>query len=172
MLKKLENYLNDKKVKYNVLAHKTVYTAMDKALTLRADPKSVIKSCFIKITPKNYAIGMISADKIIDFKKLKDVIKKWLKKQGIKPIGKIDFADEKWMKKILLGKVGAHPPFGELYKLPTFIDSALFKSKKLIMNAGEYEKSIELTLKDFNKIFDKCCDVVKAGISGKPKNRK
>jgi len=171
MLKKIENYLNNKKVKYNILTHKTVYTAMDKARTLKVNPKSVIKSCFIKITPKNYAIGLISADKIIDFKKLKDAINKWLKKQGIKPVEKIDFADEKWMKKTLLGKVGAHPPFGELYKLPTFIDNVLFKNKKFIMNAGEYEKSIELSLKDFNKIFNKCCDVIKARISEKPKKK-
>ena len=59
MLKKLEKYLDGKKAKYNILNHKTVYTAMDKARTLKADPKSVIKSCFIKITPKNYIVGMI-----------------------------------------------------------------------------------------------------------------
>lgn len=168
MLKKLEKYLDDKKAKYNVLAHKTVYTAMDKARTLKADPKAVIKSCFVKINPKNYAIGMISADKIVDFKKLKDAVNKWLKKQGIKLVRKIEFAPEKWMKKNLLGKVGANPPFGELYKIPTFVDKALLKNKKLIMNLGEYEESIEMALKDFNKIFDNCCDSVKAAISGKP----
>ncbi len=172
LLKQIEKYLKDKKVKYEILAHKTVYTAMDKAKTLKYDPKAVIKSCFIKIGPKNYAIGLISADKIIDFKKIKKAVEKWLKKQGIKLIPKISFADEKWMKKNLLGKVGANPPFGELYKLPTFIDSVLFKNKKLVMNIGEYEKSLEMKIKDFKKLFENYSNVIKASISGRPKKKK
>ena len=42
-------------------------------------------------------------------------------------------------------KLGATPPFGLLYKLPFFIDNALTKPLKIIVNGGNYELSIKLS---------------------------
>ena len=41
--------------------------------------------------------------------------------------------------------LGATPPFGLLYKLPLFIDNALIKPSKIIINGGAYETSIRLS---------------------------
>ena len=59
---------------------------------------------------------------------------------------KIDFATEKWLKTNIKGiDLGSTPPFGALYKLPFFIDNAVAKSAKIIVNGGKYELSIKLS---------------------------
>lgn len=35
-------------------------------------------------------------------------------------------------------------PFGNLYKLPAFVDKSLLKIKKLVINAGGFEESIRI----------------------------
>ena len=57
------------------------------------------------------------------------------------------------MKKNLSGKVGAAPPFGQLFKLPVFIDNILLRQSKLIVNAGDYNFSLKLTGASFKKVM-------------------
>lgn len=148
ILKSILNHLNFLKVKYEIINHRTVYTAQDKAATLRVDPKSVVKTVVVKLD-KDYAITLIPANKNLDKMKLKAVINKNRGKTGEKLIKSVDFAKETWMKKNILGKIGAASPFA--VKLAVYVDAALLKQPKLIVNAGEYNQSIQLTRQNFEK---------------------
>ncbi len=164
ILKSVEKLLKDSKVKYEVLKHKTVYTAFDKAKTLKIKPKEVVKTLTLKIgsgAGAKYALVSISADKNFDKEKFKKLYNDWLKKAAkadsstslttgkkvFKAVNEIGFADEKWIKKnIFKTKAGgAVPPFGNLFKIPSFVDKSLLKAKKLIINAGGFEESIKIT---------------------------
>ena len=159
VLKSLTNLLEKTKVKYEIIKHKTVYTALDKAETLHLDPKGVAKTVIVKIGRGKHILALIPANKNLDKTKLKKTINSWLKKtakaEGIKKAGEkvkeIEFATEVWMKKNIKGKIGATPPFGKLFKIPTFIDSSLLRAKKIIINTGDYEHSIELAAKQIEK---------------------
>jgi len=50
-------------------------------------------------------------------------------------------------------KPGAVPPFGVLWKLPTFVDRALLKEKTIIFNGGDHKESIKMRPKDFLKVL-------------------
>ncbi|MFA4998536.1 MAG: hypothetical protein WC514_00720, partial [Candidatus Paceibacterota bacterium] len=63
--KKLINFLDKSKVKYEVLEHKTVYTAFDKAKTLRVKENIIGKTLVVKID-KNYALVLVPANKNLD----------------------------------------------------------------------------------------------------------
>ena len=76
-------------------------------------------------------------------------VNKVLKKEGEKAVKTVEFAKEQWMKKNMKGKIGATVPFGSLSKMPAFIDKSLLKNKNLIINTGDYEKSIKLATKKF-----------------------
>lgn len=151
ILKSIINYLDSRKIKYEIINHRTVYTAQDKAATLRVDPKSVVKTVVVKLD-KNYAIALIPANKNLDKMKLKEVVNKQRKKEGIKSIKLVDFAKEAWMKKNIPGKIGAASPLGG--KFPIYIDATLLRQSKLIVNAGEYEQSINLTRQNFEKALN------------------
>lgn len=151
--KKLLNFLEQNKAKYQVLEHRIVYTAHDKAATLKVDPKQVAKTVLVKLDTKDYALVLIPANKNLDKKKLLTLVNKSRQKENLKPFKKIDFVTEQWMKKNLKGtKIGATPPFGSLFKLPTFLDGSFIKQKRLIFNAGDYNVSIEMTPAQFMKI--------------------
>ena len=74
------------------------------------------------------------------------VFNKLRQKNKEKNYKKIDFATEKWLTANIKGvNLGATPPFGIIYKLPFFIDNAITKPSKIIVNGGQYEISIKLS---------------------------
>ncbi|PIS39467.1 MAG: hypothetical protein COT33_01840 [Candidatus Nealsonbacteria bacterium CG08_land_8_20_14_0_20_38_20] len=155
ILKNLEKLLKDAKAKYEVVKHKTVYTALDKAKTLKIKPKEVAKTLVLKLgsgKTAQYVLASIPADKNFDKEKFKKLFNNWAKKAAkaegkvFKTIKEIGFAEEKWIKKnIFKTKAGgAVPPFGSLFKISAFIDKSLLKAKKLMINAGGFEESIRI----------------------------
>lgn len=144
--KTIQKFLDANKIKYEAIEHKTVYTAFDKASTLRAKFQEVGKTVVVSFDGKDYAIGLIPSNKNLDKKKVLTAFNKLRQKEKEKNYKKIDFAKEQWMKNNIKGvKLGTTPPFGPLYKLPFFIDNGLTKSAKIIINGGAYEVSIKLS---------------------------
>lgn len=143
--KKIKNFLEKKKIKFEVLNHKTVYTAFDKSQTLKVPQRIVGKTLILKADRKLY-LALISADKKLDFKKFKNMI---LAKN-------LNLASESLIKRKFKGvKVGAVPPFGEIWQVPTFIDKSLKKEKEIILNGGDWNTSIKISPKDLEKLFEK-----------------
>lgn len=153
--KNLEKFLESAKVKYELVKHRTVYTALDKANTLKIKPKEVAKTVVLKLGAgklAQYVVASIPADKNFDKEKFKKLYNDWLKKTAkiegkvFKAVREIDFAAEAIIKKniVKIKKGGTVAPFGSIYKLPTFIDKSLLKIKKLIVNAGGFEESIRI----------------------------
>jgi len=143
--KTIQKFLDTNKIKYEVIEHKTVYTAFDKAATLRAKPTEVGKTVIVCFDSKNYVLGLIPANKNLDQKKVLAAFNKLRAKNKEKNYQKIDFAKEQWMKNNFKGiDLGSTPPLGTLYKLPFFIDNSLLKPAKIVVNGGAYELSIKL----------------------------
>lgn len=140
---KVKNFLEKNKIKAEPIEHRVVYTAFDKAQTLRVPQKIVGKTLALKID-KGYALALIPANKNLDKGKLKKLAK----------VKKIDFVKEAWIKKNFTGvKIGAVPPFGNLWKLPTFIDHSLLNQSKIIVNGGDWKWSIKLNPANFKKLI-------------------
>jgi len=139
---KIKGFLEKNRVKYEIVEHKTVYTAYDKAATLKIKPNIIGKTLIIKFG-KEIAFILIPGNKNLDLKLLK---------KTLKTASKIDFVGEKWMKNNLKGiKLGAAPPFGILWKFKTFADRNLLKNPKIIINSGIHEISLKITPAEFKK---------------------
>ncbi len=148
--KKIINYLEKNGYKYEIIKHKTTYTAWDVSQTEKVKPQEVVKALVIKLD-KDYVLGLLSANRNLDKKKFLKVVNADRKKRGEKISKKIDFAKEVWMKKNISGKVGAVAPFGNLLGLKLYIDGLLFKNKKLYLGSGEHTFSIRVNTKQFLK---------------------
>lgn len=139
---KIIKFLDKSRVKYKILKHKTVFTAFDKSQTLKVPEKIVGKTLVLKANG-NLILALIPANKNLDFKKIKSIIKE----------KKIILGSEKLIKNKLKGvKVGAVPPFGNLWKIKTLVDKCLRKEKKIILNSGDWNFSIEISPKDLQKL--------------------
>lgn len=140
--KKLLNYLKKNKIKFEKIAHKTVYTAYDLAQTLKEKLSQIAKTLVIK-TEKGYVLLVLPASRLADLKKLKKTLK----------AKKIEIAKEDVMKKFFKIKPGTITPFAVLHKkVPIYLDKTLLKVKEIFVNAGSYTDSLRLKVKDFLKL--------------------
>ncbi len=144
---RLLKYLEKTGVKHNILEHKTVFTAIDAAATMKRKLNEIAKSLLVK-AGGDYYIVILPADNNIDFIKLEKVLSKITDKK----IKAVKIPSEKIMEKVLKVKAGAISAFGGLYKLPVVIDKKLAKTKKAIFSGGSFNYSIEMAVKDFVKL--------------------
>ena len=144
--KKLETQvtklLDEAKVKYKTIEHKVVYTAHDAAQTTKKKLSEIAKVVLVK-ADKDFVLIVLPAGKYVDFSGIKKALK----------AKKVSMATEKDITKYLKTKVGLLHPFGSEYNLQTLLDKGLAKSKKLIASAGTYTDSVELAIKDFEKLI-------------------
>ena len=176
MNKKLIQYLNDHKIKYELLEHKMVYTAYYVAATTHVKLGDIAKSLLVKFNKpfengkKPYALVIVAADKKIDFNKLKKTVNDWAiklnkesraqkpikgKKQLIdiyNKIAKVALPKENDMKIKFNVAPGAMAAFGSFYKLLIFADKAFAKKEKALFAAGSFTESIRLKVADFIKV--------------------
>jgi len=165
--KKITNFLEKGNIKYETIEHKTVYTAYDKAATLKVHPKEIAKTLVVKLD-RNVAFVVIPGNKNLDKMKIKKEVNKQRKKEGLKAVKKISFATERWMKNNLKGvKIGSTPIFGNIWKMPTYIDRGLMKNKKIIVPSGDYKVSFKISPTKIKKAIS---DLVITSLS-KPKKK-
>ncbi|MDO8503560.1 MAG: YbaK/EbsC family protein [bacterium] len=140
--RKFIDFLNSKKIKYEIVSHKTVYTAFDKASTLKVKPSVIGKTLILK-TIKGLVMALIPGNRNLDRNKFRKIAK----------IKKADFVSETIIKNRFKGiKLGAIPPLGELWGLPIFIDRGLLKEKSIFINSGIYEASFKVSPGIFEKL--------------------
>lgn len=143
--------MDDSKYKYEIIEHKTTFTAWDTAQTEKIKPQEVVKALVMR-ADNDYALALVPANRNLDKQKLLKVINADRKKEKLKAFKKIDFAKEVWMKKNLLGKVGATPPFRKILGMDIYIDSLLAKNKKIYLGSGEYVYSIRVNTGQYMKV--------------------
>ena len=135
--KKLQQLLNEKKIKHEILKHKTVYTAFDLAQTLGKKVTEVAKTLALKVD-KRYILVVLPASHRADLKRLAKLLK----------VKKIDIIKETEMSKVFKVKPGAIVPFGSFHGVPVYLDKSLLRSKDIIASAGTFTESLRLKTKD------------------------
>ncbi len=175
---KLSKFLSQNKVKFEEIKHRQVFTGLDKAATLRVKPnliaKTLVMSASAKATAdkrsgKDLAMAVLAANRNLNKKKFAKVSK----------LKNPDFVSETLIKNRVKGfKVGAVPPFGQLFKIPSFFDRGLLKEKSIIVSAGNYETSLRLSPKALEKLgtvkadFSEVKKIVKPKKVANPKKKR
>jgi prolyl-tRNA editing enzyme YbaK/EbsC (Cys-tRNA(Pro) deacylase) len=142
--KKIVLHLGKKKVKFDVVKHKKVYTAYDLAQTLGTELDKIAKTLLVKVEfpavqkkkPAYYAV-VVPASYYVDLGKLKKTLK----------AAKVQMAPEKVMKKLGI-EPGALSPFGSLRGLSVALDKGLLKAKEAIVGAESFTESLRMKVKD------------------------
>jgi Ala-tRNA(Pro) deacylase len=141
MQKQLEKLLKNSKTKFKTIEHKVVYTAHDTARTTKKKLGEIAKVVLVK-ADRDLALVVVPAGKYVDLKGIKKALK----------ANKVSMATEKDITKYLKTKVGLLHPFGNLYKITTLLDKSFAKAKKMLASAGSYTESVEIAIKDFEKL--------------------
>lgn len=144
--KKILSFLDTHKAHYELVTHKTVYTAFDVAQTLKTKLNAIVKSIMVKID-KEYFIVSLPADKNIDFKLLTNAVKK---SGGV--VKKISFPSEKEITKVFKIKPGTLTGFHELHNVKAIIDKDIKKVKEIIVSGGSLTQSLRMKATEFLKL--------------------
>jgi Ala-tRNA(Pro) deacylase len=135
-------FLDKSGVNYEVSEHKPAFTAQRMAAVEHEPGKNVAKPVIVKADGK-YVMCVLSASCKVDLRALKSQL-------GAK---KVEMAEEKDMGKIFGDcELGAEPPFGNLYDLPTIMDKALEKDEHIMFQASSHEKAIQMSMADYQKL--------------------
>lgn len=159
--KKVANFLKNSAIKCGAVGHRTVYTAFDKAATLKVKPAVIAKVLTIKMDGK-VALALVGGDRNLDALKLQKLAK----------AKKMDFAKEKAIGEIFKGiDPGAIPPFEGLWGIRIFCDKKLLKQSKIILSAGSYEVSLKITPGAFKKANPQMAAGIFSAARPKPKKQ-
>jgi len=143
----LIKYLESKKVNPKILEHKTVYTAIDAANTLKRKLDEIVKSLLVK-ADNNYYIVCLPANQNLDFDKIKKAIEKIV---GVK-IKTVRIPSEEMMKNLLKLRDEGMSAFGGFHELPVIAEKKLANLKRAVFSSGSFNYSVEMRAKDFLKL--------------------
>jgi Ala-tRNA(Pro) deacylase len=139
--KQLIDCLKENKAGYEILHHPEAITAQRIAQAEHVKGRHHAKVVMVKSGGQRL-MTVLPADHQIDLKKLK------------KAIGKAVSLDTEQEFKSLFPDcaVGAMPPFGNLYGVPTYVDKSLSQEEYIVFEAGTHTDAIKLGYRDYEKI--------------------
>jgi len=138
----LKAFLTKHKIKYKSQSHPAVYTAQEIAAAQHVPGKQLAKCVLVK-TDKGFYLAVLPAIYLVDLAKLKKLLK----------AKRLSLASESDIKQVFPDvDVGAMPPFGNLYNVPTVVEKSLAESDEIVCNAGTHTETTKLRYQDFAKL--------------------
>jgi Ala-tRNA(Pro) deacylase len=141
MPKRLIECLDENNVRYEVLHHAEAVTAQRIAQAEHVKGKHHAKVVIVK-SGDDRLMMVLPADHHIDLEKV------------AKAVGKAASLDKEQEFKLLFPDctIGAMPPFGNLYGLPTYVDQSLAEQDYIVFEAGTHTDAIKMSYRDYEKI--------------------
>jgi len=139
---RLKEFLDQNRVSYEVLRHDPAFTAQQLAASLHIPGRQFVKTVVVKLDG-NPAVAVMPAPLRINFKQLAAAA-------GAK---KCALASEVEFQQLFPDcDLGAMPPFGNLYNLPTYAEETLATGRMVAFNAGTHEEAIRMSYDDFARL--------------------
>ncbi len=140
--KRLKDFLDENNIKYVTMVHSKAYTAQEIAAILHVPGKMFAKSVIVK-ADGNYIMAVLPATHRINMDLLKQVAR----------AKEINLATEEEFESLFPKcEIGAMPPFGNLYDLPTYVDSSLTKDEDICFNATTHSEVIKMKYADYERL--------------------
>lgn len=139
--KRLIECLDQNKVSYEVLQHPEAVTAQRIAQAEHVKGRHHAKVVMVK-SGHQHLMMVLPADHHIDLKKVE------------KAIGEtVSLSKEDQFRSLFPDcAIGAMPPFGNLYDLPTYVDKDLAEQDYIVFEAGTHKDAIKMRYRDYEKI--------------------
>jgi len=136
---KVVELLDSAGVHYELSQHRPTFTAQQMAAEEHVSGMYVAKPVVVKADDQ-YFLCVLPACCKIDFDALKEQL-------GVE---NVELADEEELNSLFSDcAMGAEPPFGQLYGLPTLMDEMLEQDPFIVFQAGTHELAIRMDMEDF-----------------------
>jgi Ala-tRNA(Pro) deacylase len=134
---RVRTFLDDNGVAYQVERHRPAYTAQEIA-AIEHVPGDVFAKAVVLMASASPLMAVVSANRHVDLAKVSRAVG-----TDARLAAEAEFAPlcpdcER----------GAEPPFGTLYDMPVYLDTA-FTSSEMVFNAGNHEETIRMSTADY-----------------------
>ena len=138
---KLIEFLNQHKVRYEILHHPEAFTAQELAAIEHVKGKQHAKVVMVK-TDGAQLMAVLPADQRVDLEKFEKLTGK-----------QTALATEADFKALFPDcAVGTMPPFGSLYGVETYVDQSLAENDLIVFEAGTHSDAVKMRYGDFARV--------------------
>ena len=138
---KLVDFLNQGKIRYQIIHHPEAFTAQELAAIEHVKGKYHAKVVMAK-ADGGLVMAVLSADHRVDLEALDRATGK-----------RTALATEAEFKAVFPDcAVGTMPPFGNLYGVPTYVDKSLTGDEFIIFEAGTHTDAIKMSYGDYARL--------------------
>jgi Ala-tRNA(Pro) deacylase len=138
----LRSYLDEHGAKYQWLSHPTAITSQELAQVEHTSGHNVAKPVVVKADDR-FIMCVLPASRRVDL----DQLRKELRAQ------QVALASEMQLHDVCEGcELGAEPPIGELFGLPTLIEQSLTADKEVLFQAGTHQEAVRMSFDEYRKL--------------------
>jgi Ala-tRNA(Pro) deacylase len=143
LLERLRVFLDQNQVEYTHTVHPLAYTAREVAAAEHLPAREMAKAV-VFMGDNGYRMAVLPANRLIDFQELRTVL----------GFSHARLATEQELAQLFPDcELGAMPPFGNLYGIPAYLDSALLQDDMIAFNAGTHRDVVHMHLSDYRRLL-------------------
>jgi Ala-tRNA(Pro) deacylase len=140
--KQITEFLDSRHVWYQYSTHSPAYTAQGLAHVQHVSGKELAKVVMVK-ADNNMVMAVVPASHRVDLDKFAELLQAKSLRLATEEEFRNCFPD---------CELGAMPPFGNLYHLDVWMDSALQAHPNIVFNAGTHVEAIQMSFADFERL--------------------
>lgn len=138
-LERLKSYFSEHGVDYEQQQHREVYTIQEVAAEIGVKGRYVAK-VFIASADGNPVMLVLAAPDHVDYERVREYLGAELVERAKEDNLRQWFPD---------CELGAMPPFGNLYKVPVYLDRVLAEQPHVTFQAGTHRDTLRIMTKDY-----------------------
>lgn len=152
-LEKLQEFLDEKGVKYVTIRHSPAFTAQEVAASAHIPGRELAKTVMVEVDGE-MAMAVLPAPKRVDTDRLAEAA----------GAGSARVASEDDFEALFPDcELGAMPPFGNLWDLDVYADRSLEEDEEIAFNAGTHTELVQLPYGDFRRLVEPVVADINAG---------
>jgi Ala-tRNA(Pro) deacylase len=141
---RLEQYLREREITYEMQHHPLAYTAQEVAASEHVPGKELAKPVIV-ITDDRSVMVVVPASRNIQVNRLANAV----------GASQARLAEEKEFESLFPDcEVGAIPPFGNLYGMDVYVDQSLAEDERIVFRAGTHMDTMRMKYADFARLVD------------------
>jgi Ala-tRNA(Pro) deacylase len=143
ILPKVKLFLDQQRASYVVTSHPEGNTFQEVAALLQRSGKPLAKVVMVK-TEEGFVMCVLPAYELVDIGRLEKVLGKK---------GTVRIATEEEFKQLFPDcKIGAMPPFGNLYDIPVYLDQRLAEYDDIYFTGGSHTETVALAVEVYRRL--------------------
>lgn len=141
-LERLQQMLHEQGIRFETRHHREVFTMQAVAAELHEKGDHVAKIVIAWVDGRLVML-VLPAPEQVDFDRVAHLLNAQYARAAREDEFKFRFPD---------CEAGAMPPFGHLYQMPTYIDTALTQAQTIVFQAGTHRDTITMAMDDYLRV--------------------